>query len=400
MNTVQNPGVCKIPVRALLAVSCLVAILILFSPVNALALDLFLDPSKVSMPGDIQSINDQAADTEKNGETVLIFTIGSNIYTVNGTAQGMDVAPTILEARTLLPIRFAAEPLGAEVGWDGDTQKATVSLGTTHIELWIGQSNALVNGKTVPIDPDNPNVKPLIISDRTMLPLRFVTENLGCSVKWDQDTQKVTITSSDPAEKTGEIPGVSKDPDKLPEIKLPGTIIDIIKDPEAEPEKQIIDVSKLPLFKTPGEITAPDYEILYINDTAYYENYYGTILTADTGMLATPDDTYKWGVTNTKDMSLQYFTFFLKPNDKYEKFRASFFLDSSAKADLVMNIRKETKDGMVLKSLTLKPGETLENVTVEISGVNKLCIESELRINHGTVKKIVVGEPVFINSKQ
>ncbi len=346
------------------------------------------------------------AETAANEPVVLIFSIGSSTYTVNGAPQFMDVSPTIIEGRTLLPIRFAAAPLGADVGWEGTTQKATVSLGTTFMELWIGQSNALVNGKAVPIDAGNPHVKPLIINGRTMLPLRFVTENLGCGVQWDQATQRVTITGGDSSAETGKIPDTGKDPGKIPDVKLPGQITGIIGDPgktsapETEPGKQIPDVSKLPHFKVPVEIPVPDYEILYINDTAYYENYFGTVLTADTVMLTTPDDTYKWGVTNNKDMSLQYFTFFLKPACKYEKFRASFFLDSGAKADLVMNIRKETKDGMVLKSLTLKPGETLENVTVGISGVNKLCIESEMRINHGVVKKIVVGEPVFYNSKQ
>ncbi|NLN87572.1 MAG: copper amine oxidase N-terminal domain-containing protein, partial [Syntrophomonadaceae bacterium] len=305
-----------------------------------------------------------------------------------------DGSPSIIEGRTLLPSRFAATPLGAEVGWNESDRKVTVALGATEIELWIGQSNALVNGNTVPIDADNPNVKPLILNDRTMLPLRFVTEKLGCGVEWDEATQKVTITNAGAAADTGSIPDIKTpgiDPD---DIIIPGDIINDlgkITDPDTEdPDKKIPDVSKLPEFKTP--------EVLNINDVAYYENYYGTVLTADTGLLTTPNDTYKWGVTNTKDMNLQYFTFFLKPAGNYESFRASFYLDSSAKADLVMNIRKDTRDGMVLKSLTLKPGETLKNVTVDISGVNKLCIESEIRINHGTVKKIIVGEPVFINN--
>ncbi|NLV16695.1 MAG: copper amine oxidase N-terminal domain-containing protein [Syntrophomonadaceae bacterium] len=342
------------------------------------------------------------AEAAANEPVVVVFSIGSSTYTVNGVPQTMDVSPAIIEGRTLLPIRFVATPLNADVGWDGTARKATVSLGTDLMELWIGQSDALVNGKTVPIDADNPNIKPLIINGRTMLPLRFVTENLGCGVQWDPVTRNVTITSGDSSGETGEIPEVGKDLGKIPDINLPVDIgKDLIKipDPAEEPNKQIPDVSKLPHFKDPDKISAPDYEVLYINDTAYYKDYFGTVLTADTGMLTTPDDTYKWGVTNTKDMSLQYFTFFLKPDGKYEKFRASFFLDSSAKADLVMNIRKETKDGMVLKSLTLKPGETLKNVTVDISGVNMLCIESEMRINHGTVKKIVVGEPIFYNSK-
>ena len=53
---------------------------------------------------------------------------------------------------------------------------------------------ARVNGNYKFIDPDNPNVVPIIIEGRTMLPIRFVAENLGCDVKWDGVTKTVTIT--------------------------------------------------------------------------------------------------------------------------------------------------------------------------------------------------------------
>ena len=128
------------------------------------------------------------------GTIEMVFTIDKSIYTVNGVSTQMDTSPMLIESRTMLPIRFVAEPLGAAVDWDGATEKVTIKLMDTKIELWIGQSNAVVNGKTVPIDPDNPNVKPLLISARTMLPIRFVTENLGCDVGWNGATQEVTIT--------------------------------------------------------------------------------------------------------------------------------------------------------------------------------------------------------------
>ena len=46
------------------------------------------------------------------------------------------------------------------------------------------------------IDPSNPNVKPFIIDPpgRTMLPLRFISEALGCNVQWNEALQLVTIT--------------------------------------------------------------------------------------------------------------------------------------------------------------------------------------------------------------
>jgi hypothetical protein len=41
-------------------------------------------------------------------------------------------------------------------------------------------------------------VVPEIINSRTMLPLRFVTENLGCDVQWNGTTKTITITYSAP----------------------------------------------------------------------------------------------------------------------------------------------------------------------------------------------------------
>ena len=130
-------------------------------------------------------------------ETItMVFTIDKNIYTINDVSTPMDVNPVVIEERTMLPVRFVAEPLGAAVEWDENTQKVTIRLMDTKLELWIGQSNAIVNGATVAIDPANTNVKPLLLNDRTMLPLRFVTENLGCEVTWNDATQQATITKS------------------------------------------------------------------------------------------------------------------------------------------------------------------------------------------------------------
>jgi nucleoid-associated protein YejK len=50
-----------------------------------------------------------------------------------------------------------------------------------------------VNGKDIPIDKDDAKVVPEIINSRTMIPLRFVAENLGCDVLWDAATKTVTI---------------------------------------------------------------------------------------------------------------------------------------------------------------------------------------------------------------
>ena len=128
-------------------------------------------------------------------EVIIIkLVIGSRMIYVNGKPDFMDVAPIIMEGRTLLPIRYVAEPLGAEVSWDPIDKKVTVVLNDTVIELWIGKPVAKVNGKFVYIDPDNHKVVPIIIPPgRTMLPVRFVAENLGCKVEWEASTRTVTI---------------------------------------------------------------------------------------------------------------------------------------------------------------------------------------------------------------
>ncbi|MDY0235207.1 MAG: stalk domain-containing protein [Gudongella sp.] len=134
-----------------------------------------------------------AEESEKD-KTTMVFIIDNNSYTADGELIVMDVSPMIVEGRTMLPIRYAASPLGADIKWNGEDKKVTLILGDKILELWVGQSNALVNGLTIPIDADNPNVKPLIVNERTMLPLRFVTENLGCELLWDPETKKITIT--------------------------------------------------------------------------------------------------------------------------------------------------------------------------------------------------------------
>jgi len=140
--------------------------------------------------------NEASVTTPSDVQTVVIkLTIDKKNYTINGIAMTMDVAPVILESRTLGPVRYVAEALGAEVAWDAVERKVTLTRGSTSIELWIGRNTARVNGAYVLIDPENPEVKPVILPPgRTMLPFRFIAEQLGASVGWDSVKREVTIT--------------------------------------------------------------------------------------------------------------------------------------------------------------------------------------------------------------
>jgi titin len=75
----------------------------------------------------------------------------------------MDVAPIIKEGRTLLPVRYVADPLGAQVLWNEIERKVSIKTASKTIELWIDNNTASVNGQKLLIDPNNPNVMPIVI---------------------------------------------------------------------------------------------------------------------------------------------------------------------------------------------------------------------------------------------
>jgi hypothetical protein len=127
--------------------------------------------------------------------TVLILFVGSNkMITSDGETITLDSPPVIVEERTLVPIRPIIEKFGGSIAWEGGERKVTIFLGNKTIEMWIDKPQARVNGVMTLIDPNNIKVTPKIINGRTMLPVRFVSEQLGAKVDWDGTLKKITIT--------------------------------------------------------------------------------------------------------------------------------------------------------------------------------------------------------------
>lgn len=117
---------------------------------------------------------------------------------LNGKTLVSDVAPVLQNGRTLVPFRTIFEALGAEVGWDEATNTVSGSKGPSFVILNPGSKKAWMTGKEVQLD-----VGPVIISGRTMVPLRFVTEAMGATVEWIESTKTVSITATpDPAKPT------------------------------------------------------------------------------------------------------------------------------------------------------------------------------------------------------
>ena len=121
----------------------------------------------------------------------MILTIGKCEALVFGRTKTNDVAPKIVNGRTMLPARFVAEALGATVHWTADApQQVDIRKADTQILLYIGSDAAYINGEKCTLDSPA-----FLENDRTYTPIRFIAEALGATVAWDENTQKVTITA-------------------------------------------------------------------------------------------------------------------------------------------------------------------------------------------------------------
>ncbi|PKM90113.1 MAG: hypothetical protein CVU87_03165 [Firmicutes bacterium HGW-Firmicutes-12] len=120
--------------------------------------------------------------------TEIKVVIGQTKAWIDGNVAVLDVAPVINNNRTMVPVRFIGECMGAEFAWDGNTRKVTYTLNSLTIELYIDKKTAKVRGKEVALD-----APPFIIEGRTMVPLRFVGQYMEASFEWDSANQTVTI---------------------------------------------------------------------------------------------------------------------------------------------------------------------------------------------------------------
>lgn len=118
----------------------------------------------------------------------LEFTINRIDYKSKTATKKMEIAPIIVNDRTLVPFRTIFEELGFNVDWNGATKSITATRQGTTINLQINNTKASVNGKTVELD-----VAPTITKDRTLVPLRFVAENSGAFVDWNGEKKSITI---------------------------------------------------------------------------------------------------------------------------------------------------------------------------------------------------------------
>ena len=103
---------------------------------------------------------------------------GVKVY-YNGERIDFDVPPSLINNRTMVPMRAIFEKMGATVEWDSATKTVTATRGNTSIKLTINDTTAYVNGQAVTLDSPA-----ILVNGRTLVPVRFIGEAFGCVVVW------------------------------------------------------------------------------------------------------------------------------------------------------------------------------------------------------------------------
>ena len=134
---------------------------------------------------------------------LLVLTFVFSLCTVTASAEEnikviidiknvkFDVPPTIVNGRTLVPLRAIFEALGATVEWDDATQTVTSEKEGTKISLTINSNIMTVNGEEKTLD-----VPATLIDSRTLVPVRAISESFGLAVGWDGENNIVSILSN------------------------------------------------------------------------------------------------------------------------------------------------------------------------------------------------------------
>jgi len=179
-----------------------------------------------------------------------------NVYVVDMSIDGKvvkpDVPPIVLNDRTLLPVRAVAEGIGCNVTWNQKTSEVVIEREYKTIKLKIDSSDVYVNGIKKKL-PDNVPAKIVTYKDagRTMVPARFVLEELGASVDWNAKTRTVAVkspgSSFDFAEATNSI--------SLSKIKWSGNEAKIVTSSKPEfkdyvlagPQRLVVDLQNTKL---------------------------------------------------------------------------------------------------------------------------------------------------------
>ncbi len=121
-------------------------------------------------------------------EVSVQMQLGSIQATINEAPHELNQPPLIINGRSMVPLTFFSEGLGADIQWNGENRSILYQNDSFTVLLSIDQRTAYVNEQPVTLD-----AAPVIVNDRTMVPVRFISDILGYEVSWDAATQTITI---------------------------------------------------------------------------------------------------------------------------------------------------------------------------------------------------------------
>ncbi|MCH5209876.1 MAG: copper amine oxidase N-terminal domain-containing protein [Oscillospiraceae bacterium] len=110
---------------------------------------------------------------------------------INGKYLDFDVNPIMHNDRVMLPMRKIFESIGASVDWDENTKTITALKDGKTIKLTISRGEMFVNGESVALD-----APAMMVGDRTLVPVRAVSEALDASVAWFGHGQDIVTIST------------------------------------------------------------------------------------------------------------------------------------------------------------------------------------------------------------
>lgn len=122
--------------------------------------------------------------------TITVYTQDDISVTLNGETLNFDVSPQLINNRTMVPMRVIFEALGAAVDWNGDTQTVTAVKDDIVITMQVDNDCMTVGGYAVMLDSP-----PIVIDNRTLVPVRAVSEAMWADVKWIGFARVVEITT-------------------------------------------------------------------------------------------------------------------------------------------------------------------------------------------------------------
>lgn len=137
---------------------------------------------------DYVSLESLGSSEEDNDGNQVVIPDGQIGLIIRNKVVNPPVPPLIQNGTTLVPLRIVSENLEASVEWESKNKRITIEQGNNTIVLTIGSSQALVNGQSQSL-----LLAPQIINGTTMVPIRFISEQLGAEVNWNSSTKLITI---------------------------------------------------------------------------------------------------------------------------------------------------------------------------------------------------------------